>query len=314
MTDTPNQQNANRQQRTVDFIKRAYFRETTGGFVYRAPNPWLVGHADHYLVSAPQRDEIVAILSSPNLIPGSRPRPTPALIIGRIVVGLALMLVLPTVLWPNTPAIATVVFMLELLVFLLVGRHLSAQRRLTLLQPILASASKTSERLLPWTLRSALSPQTKATPRQMMIAGIINAALFVLFTPNAISSWQRHGVSLIDPFWLLVVVPIYFGIIAAINFYWALKKQDSAVPKQISARLGIGLILLVSAVLSLSLGNHLYHGFHDRASTRHSSADLTLGNLELDRNAISRTHAPRRCLLPVNQKSLHWVKRSATCR
>ena len=59
----------------------------------------------------------------------------------------------------------------------------------------------------------------------MMIAGIINTALFALFTPNAISSWQRHGVSLSDPFWLLVVVPIYFGIIAAINFYWALKKR-----------------------------------------------------------------------------------------
>ena len=225
MTDTPSQQNANRQRRTVDFIKRAYFRETAGGFVFRAPNPWLFGHADRYLVSAAQQDEIVAILSSPTLIPASRPRPTPAIIIGRIVVGLALMLVLPTVLWPNTPAIATVVFMLELSLFFLVGRHLSAQRRLTLLQPILASASKTNERLLPWTLRGALSPQKKATPRQMMIAGIINTALFVFFTPNAISSWQRHGFSLIDPFWLLVVVPIYFGIIAAINFYWALKKQ-----------------------------------------------------------------------------------------
>ena len=149
MTDTPSQQNANRQRRTVDFIKRAYFRETAGGFVFRAPNPWLVGHADHYLVSAAQQDEVVAILSSPTLIPASRSRPTPALIIGRIVVGLALMLVLPTVLWPSTPAIATVVFMLELSLFFLVGRHLSAQRRLTLVQPILASASKTNERLLP---------------------------------------------------------------------------------------------------------------------------------------------------------------------
>ena len=39
-----------------------YFKWVPEGFVFRAPNPWIFGAADHYLVSEAQRDEIAAIL------------------------------------------------------------------------------------------------------------------------------------------------------------------------------------------------------------------------------------------------------------
>ena len=39
-----------------------YFKRVPEGFVFRAPNPWIFGPADHYLVSETQRDAIAAIL------------------------------------------------------------------------------------------------------------------------------------------------------------------------------------------------------------------------------------------------------------
>ncbi len=39
-----------------------YFKRVPEGFVFRAPNPWIFGAADHYLVSETQRDAIAAIL------------------------------------------------------------------------------------------------------------------------------------------------------------------------------------------------------------------------------------------------------------
>src|SRR5258705_10775537 len=39
-----------------------FFKPVPEGYVFRAPNPWIFGPADHYLVSEAQRDEIAAIL------------------------------------------------------------------------------------------------------------------------------------------------------------------------------------------------------------------------------------------------------------
>ena len=44
-------------------IAAAYFRPAAGGFVYRAPNPWILGRPHHYLVSEAQRDVIAGILA-----------------------------------------------------------------------------------------------------------------------------------------------------------------------------------------------------------------------------------------------------------
>jgi hypothetical protein len=46
-----------------EWFKAAYFRPAASGFIYRAPNPWIYGRPDHYLVTAAERDEIVAILA-----------------------------------------------------------------------------------------------------------------------------------------------------------------------------------------------------------------------------------------------------------
>jgi hypothetical protein len=44
------------------------FKPVPGGFVYRAPNPWLLGRADHYFVTEAQKDDITARSQPPSLM------------------------------------------------------------------------------------------------------------------------------------------------------------------------------------------------------------------------------------------------------
>lgn len=41
-----------------DGMEQLSFKPVAGGFLYRAPNPWLVGRARHYLVSAAQKEAL----------------------------------------------------------------------------------------------------------------------------------------------------------------------------------------------------------------------------------------------------------------
>src|SRR6202040_113302 len=43
-------------------IEALVFKKVAGGYVYRAPNPWLFGKGRHYLVSEAQKEEIAEIL------------------------------------------------------------------------------------------------------------------------------------------------------------------------------------------------------------------------------------------------------------
>ncbi len=41
------------------------FREVDGGYIFRAPNPWLVGEARHYFVTNDQKAQLVKIMDIP---------------------------------------------------------------------------------------------------------------------------------------------------------------------------------------------------------------------------------------------------------
>ena len=43
-------------------IEALVFKKVAGGYVYRAPNPWLFGKGRHYLVSEAQKEKIAEIL------------------------------------------------------------------------------------------------------------------------------------------------------------------------------------------------------------------------------------------------------------
>ena len=46
-----------------NWLITALFKPTTGGWVYRAPNPWIFGRPPHYLVSDAQRAQIIEALT-----------------------------------------------------------------------------------------------------------------------------------------------------------------------------------------------------------------------------------------------------------
>ncbi len=48
----------------ADFGRFVVFKPVSDGFVYRAPNAWLFGNRDHYLVNEAQKSEILTIITS----------------------------------------------------------------------------------------------------------------------------------------------------------------------------------------------------------------------------------------------------------
>ena len=47
----------------AEVLIAALFRPTAGGWVYRAPNPWIFGRPTHYLVNDTQRSQIIQALT-----------------------------------------------------------------------------------------------------------------------------------------------------------------------------------------------------------------------------------------------------------
>ena len=46
-------------------INAMLFKPVPAGFIFRAPNPWIFGRADHYLVNAQQKAALLGILVAP---------------------------------------------------------------------------------------------------------------------------------------------------------------------------------------------------------------------------------------------------------
>jgi len=49
-------------------IEAMLFKPVPGGFIYRAPNPWILGYANHYLVNEAQKAELLRIVVAPRPI------------------------------------------------------------------------------------------------------------------------------------------------------------------------------------------------------------------------------------------------------
>src|SRR5579862_5791535 len=75
---------------TRNQVEAILFKPVPGGFVYRAPNPWIFGRADHFLVNEQQKAELLGILVAPR----------PMLRVAAIVAGALLWAVaMGTVFW-----------------------------------------------------------------------------------------------------------------------------------------------------------------------------------------------------------------------
>ena len=122
-----------------------YFKRVPEGFVFRAPNPWIFGAADHYLVSETQRDAIAAIL-----LP-QRPRHAVAKLVA-FALALSAGLIGMIFLLSDYIAKAGGVWlfagtMLATTLLLLGAISIAARRSLRRLAPILAAAQPTEQRI-----------------------------------------------------------------------------------------------------------------------------------------------------------------------
>ncbi len=134
-----------------DTIEAAYFKPTTGGFVFQAPKPWVFGEAHHYLVTEVQKAEILSIMVPD--VPAWRR----AAIIGALIFGpVFLVLLVATLLWAagahDEPTVGVLILMFILIAGLLlltlfVIAAWSAQVHLANLAPLIAQLAPTGERI-----------------------------------------------------------------------------------------------------------------------------------------------------------------------
>jgi hypothetical protein len=134
-----------------------YFKPVSGGYVYRAPNTWLFGSAEHFLVTEGQKAEILATVTSTI-------RPV-LWITGISWITLSVLLGMALSLWAYRAGYyasgldgvsAMIAMMLSIYPAFLLSRQLLLHR----LRPILATLPPTNERITSLEERQAI----QATP------------------------------------------------------------------------------------------------------------------------------------------------------
>ena len=218
------------------------FKQVPGGYVFRAPNPWIFGRADHYLVSQPQQDEIVAILTPR--------RPILAVILWVAgLTGILLAIVAGLVVFaPSNSAASVLVLMVPTLLVLFLVVHLSQRRQLRRLQPILAGASPTDQRITNAEMRRALSG-AMSFKRSWFSAAAFGFAC-VCFAFSFVVG-RNHKVSLLadHQLYLFVFNTVLFAYLATVGFLATLRKIEPTG----STPPGKRILVLASALALLGL-------------------------------------------------------------
>ena len=242
MTVTPVQLRTAALQKRAELLKAASFRQVANGYIYRAPKPWIFGRPDHYLVTEAQRDAIVDILvpASPEKTPASRLTKVMGFSVIAFVITLLAtsMLLLFSTQYPAliTASLVMAVVMVALLAVTLGTLHRLAVLHLASLQPILAGAAKTNERIsnddVLWASRTG--GDSKSTRRNWIISGSMNAIASAAFLAFAYLSWHPgEGLfSYIQSFFIIAASAL-FGFQAAFNCYCALSDRLPGAARQI---------------------------------------------------------------------------------
>ena len=159
----------------ANLIAMAMFKPVPGGFVYRAPNAWLIGRGKFYFVTEAQRAEIVARSSPPKVAWLS------ALMIMMVLLGLGAAFAINWYRHDNrfvdlTPGdIATII--VTTLLAMLIAIRIAVQPLMNRLQPLLATLPKSDVRISSQEIRrAALDLNTaKQLRRQAAVMAFIAA-------------------------------------------------------------------------------------------------------------------------------------------
>jgi hypothetical protein len=146
----------------INFVKpEISFKRLSSGWVFRAPNPCIVGNSPHYLVSDDQKVRIVAALRTIEAVP-------PLVVITASIGAICL-----AVYWKLGDI--GLAFLIVVLVLLAISVLAAIQRRT--LKPILAEAPLTNERITNAEMRKADEDST--TPEQARWRWLGSAAMCV---------------------------------------------------------------------------------------------------------------------------------------
>jgi hypothetical protein len=142
------------------------FRPAPGGFVYRAPNPWIFGRADHFLVSEAQKAELLAMMVAP------RPALRLAIIfVGLVLWGAGMGASLYALSGHPDPTFGDVLIMVgATLAALFLALHLALRRKLRRIQPILAAATPTTAVITSDEIRAAVNRTTSLRAAIIVVA------------------------------------------------------------------------------------------------------------------------------------------------
>jgi hypothetical protein len=146
-----------------------YFKPVSGGYVYRAPNTWLFGSAEHFLVTEGQKAEIFATVTSTI-------RPV-LWITGISWITLSVLLGMALSLWAYragyyTSGLDGVSAMIAMMLSIYPAFLLSRQLLLHRLRPILATLPPTNERITSLEERQAIQatpPVPISTTRRIIV-------------------------------------------------------------------------------------------------------------------------------------------------
>jgi hypothetical protein len=192
-------------------IAATMFKAAPGGFVFREPYRWVFGPARHFLVSETQKAQIAAVLIS------RRP------ILSQVVMWttLCLMVAVACVLvWainrhdnPSAGDVAAIIVLTVVQVY--AGLLLLRWRQLRRLQPLLAGASLTDERITRGDVERALSAGASAlSVKQMVVTGTVSVIASTVCAMNFIL-FLVIGQLLA---WLFLPMAVLFGGLAVVYF------------------------------------------------------------------------------------------------
>jgi TPR repeat protein len=287
------------------------------GYLYRAPNPWVFGRCDHYLVTEAQRDAIVAVLVPRSSVKTPTFRLTTALGISVLALTILSLIGCLLVMYGDRYPIAAsggviaAVLVLALLLFTLVALNRLAKRQVANLQPILASAVPTKERItnadVLWAASTSGDP--KALRRQWMLGGIIGAIVTAAFLGYAVVTWPKYGnfYSYTQPVYFLAMAAT-IALQAAISFYRVRMGAVEVAARAKHTRIRKVIFVVSVAYLALVIGNaglHLagfvepdYAAIRERNETAAANGDAAamnrLGWLYRDGKGVAQDYVKAR--------------------
>jgi hypothetical protein len=172
--------------RSRETIAAMLFKPTTGGFVFRAPRPWVFGRARNYRVDAAQKAEIIAVMAP------EKPAWHQAALIAALILGPVLWVCgMTAFVWavsghdePTGGDVVAVMLLsvVPLLAALYFALAAGAQRQLAKLAPIIARLAPSDEEVTAADLRRGMAHATPFGAMGTIILLFAASALLTAFT------------------------------------------------------------------------------------------------------------------------------------